>query len=131
MRPGVPPDESSSWGYFRPSRYLPVPLSPVISGDAGGNAVQIPAGSTARSARNGNGVVYQPPVGPNQDENANAIRVSGPDKHQPTGSITVHGPTGQPLNPATGKPDTKVGRCVTSMIGNRQGKTEISLDLVE
>jgi hypothetical protein len=22
MRPGVPPDESSSWGYFRTSRYL-------------------------------------------------------------------------------------------------------------
>ena len=39
--------------------------APGFVGGAGGNVVQIPAVSAARPANNGNGVVYQPPVGPN------------------------------------------------------------------
>jgi RHS repeat-associated protein len=81
--------------------------APGFVGDAGGNVVQIPAGSTARPADNGNGVVYQPPVPAGAHPDANAVRVMGPTAAQPTGSITVHGPTGQPINPATGKPDTR------------------------
>ena len=81
--------------------------APGFVGDAGGNVVPIPAGSTARPADNGNGVVYQPPVPAGAHPDANAVRVMGPTTAQPTGSITVHGPTGQPINPATGKPDTR------------------------
>jgi RHS repeat-associated protein len=81
--------------------------APGFVGDAGGNVVAIPPGSTARPADNGNGVVYQPPVGAGEHPDANAVRVMGPSTNQPTGSITVHGPTGQPINPSTGKPDTR------------------------
>jgi RHS repeat-associated protein len=81
--------------------------APGFVGDAGGNVVAIPPGSTARPADNGNGVVYQPPVGAGEHPDANAVRVMGPSANQPTGSITVHGPTGQPINPSTGKPDTR------------------------
>ena len=78
--------------------------APGFVADAGGNVVPIPAGSTARPADNGNGTVYQPPLEEGQHKNANQVRVMGPDVYQPTGSITVHGPTGQPVDPATGKP---------------------------
>ena len=81
--------------------------APGFVGDAGGNIVPIPAGSTARPADNGNGVVYQPPVPAGAHPDANAVRVMGPTTAQPTGSVTVHGPTGQPINPATGKPDSR------------------------
>ena len=81
--------------------------APDFVGDAGGNVVPIPAGSTARPADNGNGVVYQPPVPAGAHPDADAVRVMGPHAYQPNGSITVHGPTGQPINPATGKPDTR------------------------
>ena len=81
--------------------------APDFVGDAGGNVVPIPAGSTARPSDNGNGVVYQPPVPAGSHPDADAVRVMGPTAAQPTGSITVHGPTGQPINPATGKPDTR------------------------
>ena len=75
--------------------------------DAGGNVVKIPDGSTARPSNNNNGTVYQPPVPDGAHPDANAVRVMGPTGAQPTGSITVHGPTGQPINPGTGKPDTR------------------------
>ena len=42
-----------------------------------------------------------------EQPDANAVRVMGPTAKQPTGSITVHGPTGQPINPATGNPDSR------------------------
>ena len=86
----------------------PAPATaPGFVGDAGGNVVQIPAGSVPRPAENGNGTVYQPPVPAGAHPDANAVRVMGPTAKQPTGSITVHGPTGQPINPATGKPDSR------------------------
>ena len=81
--------------------------APGFVGDAGGNVVRIPAGSIPRTADNGNGTVYQPPVPAGAHKDTNAVRVMGPTAEQPTGSITVHGPTGQPINPATGKPDSK------------------------
>ena len=81
--------------------------APDFVGDAGGNVVKIPPGSTARPADNGNGTVYQPPVAPGDHPDANAVRVMGPTGAQPTGSITVHGPTGQPINPETGNPGTR------------------------
>jgi RHS repeat-associated protein len=86
----------------------PAPLpAPGFVGDAGGNVVRIPPGSTARPANNRNGVVYQPPVPAGAHPDSDAVRVMGPHAHQPTGSIVVHGPDGRPINPATGKPDTK------------------------
>ena len=81
--------------------------APGFVADAGGNVVRIPSGSTARPADNGNGVVYQPPVPAGAHPDASAVRVMDPTAAQPTGSIVVHGPTGQPINPATGKPDTR------------------------
>jgi hypothetical protein len=76
--------------------------APGFVADAGGHVVPIPPGSTARPANNGNGTVYQPPVPAGGHEDANAVRVMGPTAAQPTGLITVHGPTGQPIIPGTG-----------------------------
>ena len=81
--------------------------APGFVGDAGGNVVKIPEGSTARPSDNGKGTVYQPPVADGQHPDANAVRVMGPQTKTPNGSITVHGRSGQPINPATGKPDTR------------------------
>jgi RHS repeat-associated protein len=104
-----PPAPTSTAGPATTPAPATDPATPAVPGfvaDAGGNVVKIPAGSTVKPATNGNGKVYQPPVAAGAHPNANAVRVMGPHAHQPTGSITVHNEHGQPINPASGKPDT-------------------------
>ena len=68
-----------------------------------GTAVNIPAGSSAEPAENGNGIVYRQA---GTTGNANTTRIMGPDSqgNYPNGYVRVYNANGQPINPVTGNP---------------------------
>ena len=118
---GGPPPSSFS-GDFRnplqapdgPPRNPPGRLNDQPVGESGGSGVsyvtpngqviQAPQGYRSTPAENGKGLVILP-EGQLQEDRRNTIRWAEPNSQNPQGYFRYYNNYGQPLNPATGKPD--------------------------
>jgi hypothetical protein len=70
-----------------------------------GQVIQAPQGYRSSPAENGKGIVLLPQGQPLTD-NRNIIRWGEPNAQHPQGYFRYYNNYGQPLNPATGRPDT-------------------------